>query len=298
MLRIVLGSAIALLGAALVATDVEAKRLGGGRSVGVQKNVAQARPATPPRQAQQAAPAQQQVAAQNASAAQPAAAANSGSRWLPLLGGLAAGGLLASLFGGSGLAAVIAIALLAALVALLVFGFARHRAAAARPMQYAGAGPTPYGAFGSETVVAPPPSQAAGLETREAESGALSVPAGFDAKGFMRAAKLNFIRLQVANDQGDLEEIRDVTTPEMFEELRKPIVERTGGAQQTDVVSLNADLLEVAAEGDQYRASVRFSGMVWEVAGSAPVGFEEIWHLVKPVDGSSGWLLAGIQQPH
>ncbi len=292
MLRIVLGSAIALLGAALVATDVEAKRLGGGRSVGVQKNVAQARPAAPPSQAQQAAPAQPPAAAQNA------AAASSGSRWLPILGGVAAGGVLASLFGGSGLTAVIVIALLALLAALVVFGLVRHRAGSARPMQYAGAGPTPYGAFGSETVVAPPPSQAAGLETREAESGAASVPSGFDAKGFLRAAKLNFIRLQVANDQGNLEEIRDVTTPEMFEELRKPILERTGGAQQTDVVSLNADLLEVAAEGDQFRASVRFSGMVWEVAGSAPVGFEEIWHLVKPVDGSSGWLLAGIQQPH
>ena len=33
-------------------------------------------------------------------------------------------------------------------------------------------------------------------------------------------------------------------------------------------------------------------------AGAAPAGFEEIWNLVKPVDGSSGWQLAGIQQMH
>jgi len=84
----------------------------------------------------------------------------------------------------------------------------------------------------------------------------------------------------------------------MYEEIRRGIVERRGAAQQTDVVSLNADLLEVATEGAVHRAAVRFSGMVWEIAGSAPVGFEEIWSLVKPVDGSSGWLLAGIEHTH
>ena len=24
--------------------------------------------------------------------------------------------------------------------------------------------------------------------------------------------------------------------------------------------------------------------------------FDEVWNLVKPVDGSTGWLVAGIQQ--
>jgi predicted lipid-binding transport protein (Tim44 family) len=43
---------------------------------------------------------------------------------------------------------------------------------------------------------------------------------------------------------------------------------------------------------------VRFSGMVRETPGTQPVGFEEVWNLVKPADGSSGWLLAGIQQMH
>jgi len=27
-----------------------------------------------------------------------------------------------------------------------------------------------------------------------------------------------------------------------------------------------------------------------------PKEFDEIWNLSKPVDGSTGWLLAGIQQ--
>jgi predicted lipid-binding transport protein (Tim44 family) len=123
------------------------------------------------------------------------------------------------------------------------------------------------------------------------------VPAGFDAEGFLRAAKKNFARLQVANDLGELESIRDFTTDEMFEEVRKDFAER-GAAQRTDVTSLDAELLELATEGDKHWVSVRFSGMVREAPGTAPVGFQEVWNLVKPSDGSSGWLLAGIQQMH
>jgi predicted lipid-binding transport protein (Tim44 family) len=73
---------------------------------------------------------------------------------------------------------------------------------------------------------------------------------------------------------------------------------RSRGAQQTDVVTLNADLLEVATEGERHWASVRFSGLVSEAPGAAPASFEEVWNLSKPVDGSSGWQLAGIQQMH
>jgi predicted lipid-binding transport protein (Tim44 family) len=121
------------------------------------------------------------------------------------------------------------------------------------------------------------------------------IPAGFDTAGFLRGAKMNFIKLQMANDAGRIDEIREFTTPELYDELRR---DRPAGAQQTDVVALNADLLEVATEKNQFWASVRFSGMVRETPGTQPVGFEEVWNLVKPADGSSGWLLAGIQQMH
>jgi len=84
----------------------------------------------------------------------------------------------------------------------------------------------------------------------------------------------------------------------MFDALRKDVLDRSSHGQDTDVMSLNADLLEVATEQDAHWASVRFSGMVREARGAEPVGFEEVWNLVKPADGSSGWLLAGIQQMH
>ncbi len=85
---------------------------------------------------------------------------------------------------------------------------------------------------------------------------------------------------------------------DLFEELKKDVQQRGTAKQQTDVLALNADLLEVVTEGDKHWASVRFSGTVRESPGEAPTGFEEVWNLAKPVNGSQGWQLAGIQQMH
>src|SRR5438874_3935701 len=244
MRKWLLGICVALAGASLIATDADAKRLGGGRSVGAQRNVTPA-PAKP---AQQAAP--QQPAPQ----AQPA---QQGSRWGMLggiLGGLAIGGLLGYLFGGNGLGGILLLGLLAFGVVMLVRAFASRRAQQA---QVAG--------MGNETL-AVPDRPAPGLSGGGATSSAASVPAGFDTAGFLRAAKMNFIKLQVANDSAKLDEIREFTTHEMFDELRRDI----HAGQQTDVVALDADLIELATERDSHWASVRFSGMVGETPGTEP----------------------------
>jgi predicted lipid-binding transport protein (Tim44 family) len=297
MKKLTLGFAVALLGTALVATEVEARRLGGGRPLGAQRSITSAppaqTPARPAQQTQQVAPAQQSAAAPagTAAAGQPAAATGL-SRWMPMLGGLALGGLLGWLLGPSGLGVLLLVALLG-VAALFAFRLmAQRRGETSQPMQYAG--------LGSETVAAPPPSQAAGFEAQRPApaSAAGNVPAGFDVSGFLRGAKLNFMKLQLANDRGELEELREFTSAELFEELKKDVLERGGAKQQTDVMSLNADLLEVVTEGDRHWASVRFSGMIRETPGAAPAGFEEVWNLQKPVDGSTGWLLVGIQQMH
>ena len=285
MSKWLLGLGAVILGSALVVADADAKRVGGSRSVGTQRSM------TNPPAAAPARPAQQQAAQQPAAPAQQPSGL---SRWMPMLGGLALGGLLGAMFGGSGFGGLLLVALLAIGAVLAFRAFARRREAGApQPMQMAGTG--------NDTLFAQPPAQAAALGSAAPESAAqavAAVPAGFDSAGFLRAAKLNFIKLQVANDRGQLDEIREFTTPQMFDELNKDIAERHGAPQQTDVTSLNADLLEVATESDKHWASVRFSGLAREAPGAAPEGFEEVWNLVKPADGSSGWLLAGIQQMH
>jgi predicted lipid-binding transport protein (Tim44 family) len=311
MKALLFGFSAALLGAALIAGDADAARVGGGRSVGTQRSVTSTPPSSAParqsQQVQQAAPSQQPAAtpgARPATTAQPAPATGL-SRWMPMLGGLALGGLLGALIGGSGFGSML-LSWLA--IAALVFGvifvvrLLMQKRAPAQPMQYAASGPQSgaYASLGNETVAAPPPSQLSGFDGQAAMAAPVgaSVPSGFDVAGFVRAAKLNFMKLQLANDSGNTEELREFTTPDLFAELRKDLLERGAAKQQTDVVSLNADLLEVVTEGNQHWASVRFSGMIREHPAAAPESFEEVWNLAKPLDGSTGWLLAGIQQTH
>jgi len=136
-----------------------------------------------------------------------------------------------------------------------------------------------------------------GTGTVAAAAAALShVPADFDVEGFLRQAKLNFIRLQAANDRGDMEDIRQFCTPEIAAEIQIQFHERSQLAQETDVMQLNAELLDVSIEADRSLASVRFSGQLREVANAAPEAFSEVWHLSRPVDGGRGWCIAGIQQ--
>jgi len=41
---------------------------------------------------------------------------------------------------------------------------------------------------------------------------------------------------------------------------------------------------------------VRFTGLLREDGEPVPRSVDEIWNLTKPVNGRSGWLLAGISQ--
>ena len=280
MTKWLIGLCAVVISGVLAMEDAEARRLGGGRSTGVQRSVPNNPPAATP-----ARPAQQQ-AAPNQAANPGAAAQPSGlSRWMPMLGGLALGGLLGYLFAGNGLGGILLLALLA-IAAFAVFRMISRRREAPQRVQYAG--------LGEETVVAPPASQASGMVTQSAAG----LPAGFDAASFLRGAKMNFVKLQLANDLGQVEDLREFTTDEMFEALKSEISERGSERQQTDVEGLHAELLEVATEGERHWASVRFSGRVREVPGAPAADFAEVWNLVKPADGSSGWLLAGIQQMH
>jgi predicted lipid-binding transport protein (Tim44 family) len=272
--------ALAFLVLFIAVEDAEARRLGGGRSLGAQRSTispSRSTQATPPSQA--TAPAAAPAAA---GAAKPA-----GNRWLGPIAGLAAGLGLGWLIGHGGLGGmggVLMMVLLGIGVFLLIRLLARPRDAG--NLQYAGAGEQP--------ATAAPPSLTSGIGA--GPQAQPRIPAGFDTEGFLRQAKLNFVKLQKVHDSGKLGELREFTTDAMFESNKQDLLQHGAVEQQTDVVTLDAELLEALTEGDTHWASVRFSGMIRESADAQPEAFEEVWNLAKPASGGSGWLLAGIQQ--
>ena len=272
----------------LFAFDAEARRLGGARSIGKQRE------AISPQQAAPKAPVQQQQAASSTPAQQPAQQPAGASKWLGPLAGLALGAGLAALFLNNGLTGVLAgLLMIAAIVAAAIFAARLLRAKTGNaPLQYAGAGTQ-----GSPSGPIPAAPAFGGSAAANSVAATTSRwPAGFDAEEFARHAKLNFVRLQAAHDARDLSAMRDFLTPEMFREVEADIQSAGNETQKTDVVTLNSEVLDVVTENDAYLVSVRFSGLIRETAGNEPQEFSEIWHLQKPVDGSSGWLIAGIQQ--
>ena len=122
------------------------------------------------------------------------------------------------------------------------------------------------------------------------------MPAGFDSQEFERIAKMIFIRMQTANDAGDLNDLRNFTTPEMFAAVRLELQERGAVQQHTDVLKVEAEVLDVAEEADRQVVSVRFHGLIREERDAAASDFDETWHLVKPNDDGRSWAIAGIQQ--
>ena len=327
--------ALTMAGAALtlMPADTEAKRLGGARSSGMQRSTpdkpSQATPATPA--ATPNTPAAPANAAAPAAAGATAAAAPK-RNWMGPLAGLAAGLGIAALFShfgmGEGLANFMMIALLAMaaffVIRLLMRRFAGGGAqqpslamagagagtgapvAAARPqfvderpgMQreaIAPASPASGSAIGSEIGSAlKPPLAVPGLDM--ASNVVPTLPAGFDSEAFERLAKMIFIRLQAANDSADLNDLRTFTTPELFASLRLDLQDRGDAKQQTDVVKVDAQLIDFAQEPAQQIVSVRFTGLIREDAGADASPFDEVWHLVKPLDDSRNWAIAGIQQ--
>lgn len=301
------------LGLSTVALDADAaKRMGSGKSMGTQR---QATPDKPT-----AAPAAAAGAAAGAAAAAPKRS------WMGPLAGIAAGlGLaaLASHFGfGDELASMVMMGLLAAAI-MVAIGFVMRKRAAAKQdgttapggMQYAHINPEAARNANQADNNAPAykvlmPAASGSAIGSAIGSGigssigsnlggsttASRIPADFDTAGFEHNAKVNFIRLQAANDAGNLDDIRQFTTPEMFAEIKRELAERGTAVQKTEVVSIEAKVLEVDEDAYRYLVSVQFNGVIRDSSGEPDESFNEIWHLTKPRQGSGGWTLAGIQQ--
>lgn len=274
---------IALFALSALSFDADARRMGGGKTVGKQREAISQQQAAPK------TPAQQQQQQANSGTTTPAQQPSGASKWLGPLAGLALGAGLAALFLNNGIGGLLAgLLLIGLIVAALVFAaryLMRGRTAGA-PLQYAGVGtdrepPRIEPAFGGAA-----PNSVAAMSRW---------PAGFDAAEFVRHARLNFVRLQAVHDERDLKTLQEFVTPELYREIEADVRE-SSGADKTEVVTLNAEVLDVTTEDNLYVVSVRFTGLIRETAGEAPQPLDEIWHLEKAVSGRSGWLVAGIQQ--
>jgi predicted lipid-binding transport protein (Tim44 family) len=296
---------LASVSIALVPTAADAKRLGGGRPAGMQRTApdkpAQSAPTTPA--ANPNAPgAPANAAAPAAAGATPPAPAAPARSWLGPVAGLAAGIGLAALFShlgmGEGFANIVMLALLA-MVAFVAIRWLMRRFASggsqAMPYAMAGAGAAGSGAGSNSLAPSPRIEPRLALPDAPATGTRLALPADFDVAAFERISKTIFIRLQTANDGADLNDLRAFTTPELFASLRVDLQERGATAQQTDVVTLNAELLDFAQESERQIVSVRFHGLIREEASAPAAPFDEVWHLVRPLDGSRSWAIAGIQ---
>ncbi len=293
MKNFVMMAAALVLGFSLSIGEAEAaKRLGGGGSTGMQRQSVAPSPAQAP---QKAAPASAPQAPAAAPQAQPKRS------WMGPLAGLAAGlGLaaLASHFGfGEGLANMMMIGLLIMAVVMVVGFIMRKKAGAGGPQPaYAGGVPNHAADYAQPNSQYQGNANYGGVAPVAAAASTARIPADFDVDGFVRNAKVMFIRLQAANDAKNLDDIREFTSPEMFGEIKLAFAERADAAQETDVVQLNAAVLDVAEEGANYVVSVQFDGQIREERNGPVEAFQEMWHLIKPRDGSRGWTLAGIQQ--
>lgn len=293
----------------MLASEAEAKRFGGGGTIGRQStNVS--------RQAAPAAPSQAKPAAPTAAGAA-AVPPKPASPWKGIVGGLVGGALLGAMFSSMGMGGGMSSALGSILPMILLAGAAfflfrmyQNRKAATgpamfSPQAYAGTpsnalpeigsriNPVEPQSFQSEAVAS---SATPGTSFGAAGQGTWSIPADFDVPAFLRNAKTYFIRLQAAWDKADINDIHEFTTAEMYAEIKLQIQERGTSSNVTDVVSVEAELLGLETVGHDYLASVKFTGMIKEDPQGPAEAFKEVWNLSKPLNGQGGWALAGIQQ--
>lgn len=277
----------------LLATPIEAKRLGGGSGSKVGK------PTNSAAMQKNPAPAAAPAAAATPAAA-PAAAAKPANKWLGPLAGVAAGLGIAALMSSMGMGGALA----GILSNLIMFGGLALLALFVYRKFFAKKQETPalQGANAYQAPQAEATPQASSFQAPTASSGSVDAsqyantqhPAITDATAFVANAKTQYTALQAAWDAGDIAKLRNMTTDTLFMELAQQIANRKGAPNHTEVMNLHCELLDVRDEGSDTVATLRFTGTARE-DGAATAGFEDVWTLTKPTNTTSGWLLAGVE---
>lgn len=294
-------------------TNAEARRFGGGGNFGGRSaySAPYQRSAQPTRSADQ-----QQQAGRQTPTSNPALPNRSGL--MGMLGGLALGGLLGSMFMGGGFHGInfMDIVVFGAIAFLLFKFLAARNASTQRPSYGQPTGNTSqdpsyhYQAQDQATQKRP-----AGFDTdilfdkskKEAPVSSQSfeqdedfnpavIPAGFDQKGFLNGAKIAYTALQRAWDERDLAEIRGLTTDKVFAEIQDQL-KASSEENHTDVLKVEAELLEAREIGNEIEAVVLFDVIMREERDAQAGQVREVWTFVKPNNpAQTKWLLDGIQQ--
>ncbi len=278
-----LSIAMALCIGLTMSLDANAKRFGGGKSFG----------SAPSHQARQAAPAAAPAAAGAAGAA---AKAGGASRWLGPLAGLAAGGLLASMFMGGGFQGMQFFdILIMAVIAFLIFRFiaARRRKQQADMMAPAGHAPMQREAFDAKAAA---PSIFGGGSAAPAARPVINAPAWFNEQSFLEAARNHFQSLQQHWDANEMDKIAEFVTPQMLDFLKRERADLGDGFQSTYIDNLTVQLDGLDDRADKTIATLTFSGLSKTSRFDQGEAFSESWNMERQQGDNQPWLVAGIRQ--
>lgn len=254
---------IALLSFGLFINEASAKRFGGGRSFGVQRSQSSLFSSTKTHK--------------SAALGQKA----NKSRWGGMLGGMLIGGLLASLFMGNGFASGMMSWLLLAAAVYFIVKMVQRRT---QPVTQA----ANTSSFRQPTFNNPLNQYFTNNSNSSSSTGV-----DLDNEALLRTAKLCFIRLQAAYDQKNLADLQAFTLPEVFAEIKMQLDERGNEPNSTEVINLDAELLDLSNQSYSKLASVRFTGQIKE--NGELNSLDEIWHF-RQLDRNSEWQVGGIQQ--
>jgi len=261
------------------ALDAHAKRFGGGKSFG----------SAPSHQTRQAP--QQTQAAPSQAGKQAAAAPSGASRWLGPLAGLAAGGLLASMFMGDGFEGIQFMDILIfGMIAFLLF---RFLAARRRQQQPAMAGHAP---MQREMPQQPATSIFGGSAAPVAAAPVINAPAWFNEQSFVAAAREHFLSLQQHWDANEMDKIAEFVTPQLLGFLKQERAEIGDAYQSTYIDDLQIQLDGVDDNAEKTTATLTFSGVAKTSRFDQGEPFSESWRMERVQGENQPWLVAGIRQ--
>ncbi|BCG27891.1 hypothetical protein TUM18999_60820 [Pseudomonas tohonis] len=279
-MRRFLSIALALCVGLTLSLDANAKRMGGGKTFG-------SAPTHQTRQAQPNTPA----ATPTAPGRQPAAASGA-SRWLGPLAGLAAGGLLASMFMGDGFQGMqIFDFLIIALIAFVIFRFI-----AARKRQQQGQPAMAGAPFQREMPQQQAPIFGSTAAQAPVAQRAFNAPSWFNEERFIEAGREHFMSLQQHWDAAEMDKIAEFVTPQMLSFLKEERASLGDGFQSTYIDNLQVQLDGIDELADKTVATLTFNGVSKTSRFDQGEVFSESWRMERANGDNQPWLVAGIRQ--